>query len=150
MLVGRHRTSITTHYIETAMIEYNGFGKIPSSLAGTAIDEYYPVISKDDITQGYVVRYFARQANFKVGEITEISPQTYQRIKSNALFNIISMEWKIAGPLDDVMGIPHINSPTRLQTGVITANKLTLATAEKDMPGLQYKLMNPTQFWIGK
>lgn len=120
----------------------------PLSLASVPIiNEYYPTISDEDINKGFITRYFSRQANHSQGEILEIDQKTYNRLKNNKLFKVISLEWKIKGPLDDVNGPPNLNSPTRLYTGVNTANRLITEQNNIEMPGLKYKLTNFSQFW---
>lgn len=112
------------------------------------LQEHYPSVSKIDIENGYITRYFMRQANHQQGDITEIDVRDYNRLKSNPLFKILSLQWKITGPLDDIIGPSYINSPVRIQTGVETANKMMVENLDVDLPGLKYKLMNYIQFWV--
>lgn len=109
--------------------------------------DYYPEITEDDVDKGYVTRYFIRQSNHRTGEIIEIDSGTYRKFKTNPLYKTIELEWKITGKLDDVFGPMDKNSPTRLITGVLTANRLAVEEADKDMPGLKNKLLNYAQFW---
>lgn len=110
-------------------------------------EEYYPNITERDIDNGSIIRYFVRQANHSKGDITEIDQKTYVRLKNNRLFKVITLSWKITGPLDDVAGPNKVNSPVRLLTGVNTANRLAIEDADKEMLGLKYKLTNYSQFW---
>lgn len=127
---------------------YRTIASVPKGLTSVEINEYYPIITKEDIDRKRITRYFVRQANHKDGMIVEIDKQQYDGLKNHPMYQVIEMPWRIAGPLDDVPGPPMANTPTRLYTGVITANKMALAQAEKEMPGMQYKILNPTQFWV--
>jgi hypothetical protein len=129
---------------------YNSIAKIPSCMIDVSLNEHFPVIQKEDIDKGYMIRYFAGQANHGQPDIVEIDQQTFERLQSNAMFKVISLEWRISGALDDVPGPQHINSPTRVYTGVITANTFALKQADQSLPGMIYRITNPTQFWIGK
>jgi hypothetical protein len=126
-------------------------------LAGTLPDfetvdlrDYVPVISKEDIDAGSIERYFARQVNHAEGYITEISKNEYDKIRRNSLYNTIVITWRISGPVDDKLGPQTGNSPVRLYTGVKTANTLTLAEAERQMPGMTSRIINPTQYYKTK
>lgn len=129
---------------------YNSIAKPPKSLLGVDLNEYIPKLSEDDIDRGTIERYFVRQANHLVGEIVEIDKQSFERLKANALWQTVQLTWRIAGDLDDVLGPPNINSPVRTYTGVITANQMAIDEGNAVLPGLKYKLMNNTQYWIGR
>lgn len=126
-------------------------------IAGTLPDfetvnlaDYIPVISKDDIDAGSIERYFARQVNHADGYITEVSKSEYDKIRRNSLYNTIAITWRISGPIDDKLGPQTGNSPVRLFTGVKTANTLTLAEANKQLPGMTSKIINATQYYKTK
>jgi hypothetical protein len=110
--------------------------------------DHYPEIEQEDIDRGSIMRYFARQSNHSSGDITEVDERTYQRLSTNPLYKTVELSWKITGKIDDIMGPPKINSPVRLFTGVATANRLAVEEADKEMPGLRYKLTHFTQFWV--
>jgi hypothetical protein len=128
---------------------YAGVARIPTGLLLTWVQESFPSVTKDDIDRGYMIRYFARQANHNQGDVLEISKDTFDRIQTANIYKTVSMQWRIAGPLDDVPGPQHINSPTRLYTGVMTANRLAMEEADKAMPGLKFRILNFAQFWQG-
>lgn len=113
------------------------------------VREYFPQPTTEDIDNEYLIRYFTRPANQHAGEIYEISKQTFDRIKTNNLYKSISMKWRVSGKLDDVMASPDINTPVRLYTGVLTANKLSLDMAESEMSGMKQKITNYAQFYKG-
>lgn len=109
--------------------------------------DHYPTVTPDDIDNGILMRYFVRQANHYSGDILEIDERRFNKLRINPMYKTVKVAWKITGRLDDVMGTNNINSPTRLVTGVNTANKMAIEDADKELPGLKYKIMNYSQFW---
>jgi|SRR6185312_1505246 len=129
------------------IFNYSQAISIPKSLLSADIEDFTPTITKDDIDKQFIYRYFCKQVNQPLGEIVEIDSNTYSKLTMNNMYKAIQIIWRIAGPLDDIPGPPNINTPTRLYTGVITANTLTIQQAEKDLPGMKYKVINFTQFY---
>jgi hypothetical protein len=130
-------------------MEYFELATIPPSLLGVEIVPFFPEVTDDDKKRGYIVRYFTRQTNHRTGEITEIDEKTATKLKANSLYKVVSLEWKISGKLDDIAGPRIGNSPTRLYTGVLTANRVSLEDADKEMPGMRHLIFDLTQFWLG-
>jgi hypothetical protein len=128
---------------------YNAVGSVPASLQHVDIPEHFPQITDEDIQTGYINRYFSRQANHDAGFITEISKSTYERLKLNPLYNTVEIRWRISGKLDDIKGLTDVNTPTRIYTGVVTANLITLDQAEQQMKGMKTRILHPTQFYVG-
>jgi hypothetical protein len=128
---------------------YNAIANVPSAFQQVNVVDYIPEIVQSDIANGVITRYFARQANMiTLGPITEIDPTLAANINNNPFWKVISMDWRIAGPLNDVTSsVMMMLQPTRLSTGVITSNKISLALAEQQMPGMQYKILNYAQFY---
>lgn len=124
---------------------YNDLRASPKSFEYIEVTDYFPKVTPDDIENGYMVRYFTRQSNHTQGEIQEIDMQTSGKLSGNTLYKVVSFEWRIAGPLDDSIRVG--NTPV---LGVLSANKKTLDIADKNMPGMKYRLFNLTQFWQGK
>jgi len=133
---------------ETLLYQY--VAKLPASLSTARFEEFYPVPSEADIDNGVFTRYFIRQANHKAGYITEIDQSTYSEFRSNKMYKVIELPWRIKGKLDDEFGPRDGNTPIRTYTGVKTANALSLKEAEKEMPGITRQLGNLIQFWIGQ
>lgn len=129
---------------------YQYISNVPPSLVSAEIEELFPVPEQDAIDSGVMMRYFIRQINHRTGYITEIDKSTYNKFRSNKLYKVIEIPWRIAGALDDVMGPRDGNTPTRLYTGVKTSNEMTLKAAESEMSGITRQLGNPVQFWIGR
>ncbi len=128
---------------------YDSIHKSPKSLTvSLPFEEYYPEITDEDVDNGFIIRYFTRQSNHHTGEIYELDKRTYNKVSSNPLYNVIALDWKITGKLDDIMGTQIGNSPVRTYTGVNTANQKAVNEADRELPGMKYKLMNFSQFWV--
>lgn len=130
-----------------ALDDYDIIATPPIDLTSPSFVEYTPVITQDDIDKTYITRYFVRQSNFKKGEIVEISENDSITLRGNTMWTVVSLLWRIAGPLDDIPGPEHINSPTLLYTGVLTANTKALAAADAVMPEMVNKLPNNAQYY---
>lgn len=128
---------------------YNSVASVPDSLTEVDVNEYIPTVVQTDIARGYMTRYFVRQANHKTGYITEVSQTDYNSFKSNSFYQTLVLPWRISGPLDDTPGPMMLNAPLRMVTGVITANTISLTTADQTMPGIKNKVIDLTQFYTG-
>lgn len=130
---------------------YNTIASAPQSLLPVDIIEYNPILSKKEIENGAITRYFCRplQQN-SPSEIIEIDKQTFLQLQTHTLYNTIDIKWLIRGKLDDIMGLTDINTPVRIYTGVITANKLTIELANEKMPGIIHILTDYLKFYIGE
>jgi hypothetical protein len=127
---------------------YNKNANIPDSLTEEVLIDYVPHVSQEDIDRGYMIRYFVRQANHIDGFITEVAQSDYESLKTNHFYVTLELHWRITGPLDDIPGPNAVNTPTRLYTGVTTANSLALNEGEKVLPGIKLRLRNPTAYYI--
>jgi hypothetical protein len=128
---------------------YKSIANVPNSLERFDIEDHFPKVSPEDIRIGYITRYFARQANHTKGFIHEVSQNIYNQLKLNPLYQTLEMKWRISGKLDDVKGLTDVNTPTRIYTGVITANKLSLENADKIISGMSNRILHYTQFYVG-
>jgi hypothetical protein len=124
---------------------YDEIANIPKSLMFELIDPSTPSVTQQHIEDGFMTRYFVKQVNHANGEITEIDQLTYSRLKSNNLYKVISLEWRISGALDDPPSMRHSSN-----LGVISANKLSVKNADQELKGMRSRLVNMTQFWQGK
>ena len=131
----------------TSSFDYNAVASIPKSLLGPSFTDYTPQITQDAIDKRFIMRYFTRQVNVKIGEIVEISPTVYTALQTNTLWQTVAVVWRISGPLDDILGTQVANTPNRLYTGVTTANTNSIKAADKEMPGMVNKLNNPVQYY---
>lgn len=103
--------------------------------------QYPCIISKVDIANGFVTRYFINKIN--ENKITEIDKQQYQSWQNyqidQAMYSAIQLKWTITGTLNDTIQ-NGITIP-----GVITKNRKAI-TASK-MPSLVNVLSNLTEFY---
>ena len=104
-----------------------------------------PIPTEKDYENGYITRYFTRQANSPQSEILEISQEKYTELNTSAtgFYKTIELDWKITGDLNSslVNGVKHI--------GVLEANQNSINEAEKDLPNMSMVLNNLVQFYIG-
>lgn len=103
---------------------------------------HYPKISDLDKQRGYITRYFTKRVNGDAGTINEVNLDTFIEASSQVLYNAITLDWKITGPLYD--DLSNMNYP---KYGVVDTNSRMLKLKEKDMPGISLYLKNLTQFY---
>lgn len=127
---------------------YNTIANVPDSLTETLLVDYTPQVMQEDLDRGYMIRYFARQTNHPDGFITEVIQADYMSLKLNHFYLVVSLQWRITGSLDDVPGPQSVNTPTRLFTGILTANRLAIVEAEKTLPGLSLRLRNLSSYYV--
>jgi hypothetical protein len=137
--------------IQKSVFVYQRLGGGPSTFSPVDIIDYVPVINKKDRDNGEIVRYFTRPVHqSSPSEIVEIDKSTFQRLSNNKLYNVVSLRWLIRGKVTDVPGLTNINTPTRLYTGVHTANRLFVEAADEKMPGLKTIIIDYLKFWQGE
>lgn len=133
------------------MTLYNSIAKPPRSLLPVETLQHTPVISRKDIENGEITRYFCRKTNHKsAADILEVSKQTYDSIKLNSMYSVVEMRWIIKGRVLDIMDLTNPAAPVRLYTGVTTSNKLFVSQADKEMPGLKNIITDYIKFWQGE
>ena len=99
--------------------------------------DYIPTISKEDIDKQSITRYLAKRSNDVSSEIIEIDENQYNILRNVPLYITVKIPWRITGTLDD--------SPSYV--GVITANTRAIENADRIMPGVKNKLVNPLQYY---
>lgn len=128
--------------------DYDRVTKITALLKPANTPTYTPEINKRERSLGEITRYFARfNTHTSAADITEVSKTTYTLLKKNPLYNVVKIRWKITGKLDDEFGLPEINTPVRLYTGVITANQLSVNLANEQLSGLTEYITDYKRFW---
>lgn len=128
---------------------YNSVASPPESLLPVNIKFADIVITRQDLLNGEITRYFCRPVNQSDSSgIIEVDKQTYQQIKSNRLYSSVEMRWIIKGNVED--SLTNSGSLTRLQPGVKTTNKLLVKIADEQMSGLQTVITNYLKFWQGE
>lgn len=134
--------------IPTSLFNVLGNTSMKQTLA-TPIYNVIPTISEEDITNKIKVRYFAKYAAQRYGNIYEIDGGQYSLIENNNLFKKTTIDWIIRGKLEDtVLTLP--SGDNILIKGVISQNKALLALAEEQLPGITNHLRNYVEFWSGE
>lgn len=129
---------------------FNALGNtsIKQTLA-TPIYNIIPTISEQDINSKVKIRYFAKYAAQRYGNIYEVDGGQYSFIENNSLFKKTTIDWIIRGKLEDtVLTLPSGDSI--LIKGVISQNKAILALAEEQLPGITNHLRNYLEFYSGE
>jgi hypothetical protein len=70
------------------------------------VKPYVPVLTEDNLTDGFITRYFARYVPASSITITEVNEPSYKNIKKNPLYQTIEVVWKIKGKLYDFVVNP--------------------------------------------
>ena len=100
-------------------------------------------INRNDISQGFVTRYFISKVNQL--EVLEINMAQYnnwfQGRIDRILYAATKLDWAISGPLQDTV-TNGITIP-----GVITRNRKAIVTATATIPTIQTLLTNLTEFY---
>ena len=108
-----------------------------------SIESYNPVITLEDINKGFIRRYFVQ--NVTDLNITEVSPEMFlqyqQNLLDNNLYKALELPWIISGILqsETTNGV--------IVNGVYDKNKKTVEINNIEMPGLNSKLANLTEFY---
>ena len=66
------------------------------------ISTYLPQPNELDYRRGYITRYFIQRAINQPSPIFEINKQQFSIFKSNNLYNIVQLEWRISGSNSDI------------------------------------------------
>tara|TARA_B100000424_G_C22662804_1_gene364472 strand:- start:87 stop:560 length:474 start_codon:yes stop_codon:yes gene_type:complete len=102
-----------------------------------------PIPTDSDYQRGFIIRYFARQANSPKSSIIEIEKKQYSKIRNDAtyFYKTLQLNWKISGELNSklINGVKEI--------GVLEANQNSINEAEKELPSISTVLNNLVQFY---
>mgnify|MGYP003624386429 FL=1 len=101
-------------------------------------------INAKDEDAGFFMRFFARQENTQ--QIFEIDKDLYKRLakKSNPhheLYTMASIEWKISGPIFNIL-----NKDVIVEHGIIPTNNESMLKAESKMPGISEYLSDSLEY----
>lgn len=115
----------------------------------TVVRNVIPTISAEDIERRIKTRYFAKYATQRNGTIYELDGGQYSLIQNNNLFLKTTIDWIIRGKLEDtVLTLP--SDTNILIKGVISQNKVLVALAEEELPGITNHLKNYVEFYSGE
>lgn len=127
---------------------YDRVSRATTKVQPPKIESYTPQITARDRKNGEILRYFTRfTTHTSSADITEVSKTTYTALRKNPLYRTVKIRWKISGKLDDEFGLPNINTPVRLYTGVLTANRLSVELADEVIKGLKEYISDYKRFW---
>jgi hypothetical protein len=132
-------------------LTYRGLGSTESEVYrfGDDPESFIPRPTSQDYKRGYITRYFATKRNQTPPRIIEIPQQVYEDLsKQNgtynfALWRVISLFWRISGPLRDTRDKNGI-----ITTGIIDTNERIIQDANQQMKGIRQYLSNLIQFAI--
>jgi len=101
-------------------------------------------ITPNDEDNGFFIRYFAKQLN--TGQIFEIDKNLHKDMmkKKNPhhkLYEMVSLEWKISGPIFNIL-----NGSSIVEHGIIPTNNLSLEKANQTMPGISRYLDDSMEY----
>ena len=139
-------SQILIPYVDYSKAEQNFiYDKITKVTLGEYIN---PILKKpkpilDEIKKGYIMRYFVKRSNDETAPCIEIDQKQYKKCKpksgrhiNGALYNKISLRWKLTGPKKDINDIK----------GVEDTNRRTAYAKNMKMAGLADLLRNLTRY----
>lgn len=133
-----------------APILFNVLGNVETKQKFTeTLINVTPIISKTDIEAGFKTRYFAKYTAQRDGDIYELDGSQYALIEDNALFQKTTINWIIRGPLQDTV-LTLKDGTSILVKGVISKNKVLVAIANDNLPGIIRHLVNYMEYWSGE
>jgi spermidine/putrescine-binding protein len=100
----------------------------PPSSEFVFAEEFLPKPNESDYIDGGIERFFVKKIN--ENSIIEVSRQNY-KATTPMLYEKVELWWNISGYLHEV----------------VEKNKKTLKASKLIMPGLEGKLINPSQFF---
>lgn len=99
-------------------------------------NSHQPQPTEEDYTKGYIIRYFTKKEN-ENGYIIEISEREYNNILNGdtdydiRLYQVISILWKLTGPLNSVR-----KSQYNIIPGIIETNRRLTEASNKNFLGI--------------
>jgi hypothetical protein len=102
-----------------------------------------PSPKPEDYESSFVERYFVQKANDIHGFIYEIDKNGYETIKSNPYWLSEIINWRIAGPLNEVYNTTGL----LIDKGVVNSNRATIAATSKTLKNIGLYLPNVLQFY---
>lgn len=131
--------------------EYNSLNPVNQDLYkfGADPESYFPTPTGQDYRRGTITRYFAKRRNAKPLEIKEISETAFNSITSQdgrynyAIWEVISLFWKISGPIRDSKDQYGV-----LRAGITDTNERLREQANQQMRGVKGYLSDLIQFAV--
>ena len=120
----------------------NSYGTFAEVSSISSIVKYRPSPTPTDYNKGYITRNFAKKINENI--ILEVEPSNVRSI-SKALYKVVSVNWKITGPKNNVMSGNMLN-----KAGVMDQNMFEIDRVKKEENvDLSIVLHNPLEYWRG-
>jgi hypothetical protein len=132
-------------------LTYEGLGSTENEIYrfGDDPDSFTPHPAGQDYKRGYITRYFAIRRNQSLPQIVEIPKQIYDDLfnqggqYNSAIWRVISLFWKISGPLRDTRDRNGV-----ITKGIVNTNERTIQEANQQMRGIKQYLSNLIQFAV--
>jgi hypothetical protein len=131
--------------------QYNSLNPVNQDLYKFGVDPetFIPTPTGQDYKRGTITRYFARRRNKQPLEIREITQSSFNSISSQdgrynyAIWDVISIFWKITGPLRDSRDQYGV-----LRAGITNTNERLVEQANQEMRGIKGYLTDLIQFSV--
>jgi len=120
------------------------YKRLSGKRRGVVPSPFRPKPTDKDYKVGEIRRYFAQQTTQPTGEITEVSKAQFEALKTNPLYRVVDVRWKISGPVEDTLD-PETEEVKIV--GAENSNKASIRIAAKTIPTIHRKLNNPLQFY---
>lgn len=121
---------------ESSVKKANALAKVTQKPQNNPVS-YFPVVTEEDYTRGYITRYFLKMVN-QVGYVMEISESEYYSIVNGtanydvSFMQTVSILWKLTGPLRNKR-----ISQYDTRAGIIDTNQRLIEKASKSFVGLK-------------
>lgn len=103
-----------------------------------------PVVTQQDAENGYLLRYFVRNANDS-SYVIETDKKQYEQFKNNPRFITTQLKWKIVG----IKKTHTLSSGANLY-GVEDQNRITVKNTDLTFGGLFRYITNYLEYWISE
>ena len=110
--------------------------KMPSPVANR------PKVTKEDIANGYVTRYFAKFISGN--KVIEIDEKQFEKFQGDTYHKTLQLKWIIGGNDLDV-----VSSDGQVIYGTKHQNTAIANFYDKKMPGVKQLLRDPLEFFVG-
>jgi hypothetical protein len=120
------------------------YKRIKTTTVSRNIPTFAPItISSEDIANGYIIRYFCKKRNEDV--VFETNSEQWQQWQQGqldqVLWDIVPVQWKITGPLENTTQ----NKITTL--GVINYNRDQIIKAQQVLPTILHYVTNFSEYY---
>lgn len=104
------------------------------------IRAHYPKPTQNNYEVGYIRRYFIQKINDINAPIYEISSVESKRLSEYKNYIIVSIKWRISGPIERTF------KNSVIDRGVRESNRIAISLVSDDMPNLKNYLPSLLQF----